>query len=75
MSKAHQVIFECPKCKQNISIQRKSAKASLSVVEARETFAGEEIHCDKPDCRWHGKASRLKLLEIVPFDWIYSPTV
>ena len=33
-------------------------------------FAGEEIYCDKPDCGWHGKASRLKLLQIVPFDWV-----
>ena len=36
-------------------------------------FAREEISCNEPGCGWHGKASRMKLRQIVPFDWIYSP--
>jgi DNA-directed RNA polymerase subunit RPC12/RpoP len=70
MSNAYQVVFECRKCHQRIGVPRKSSKASLSEEEARKMFAGEEIQC--PECRWRGKASRIKLLRIVPFNWICS---
>jgi hypothetical protein len=73
MSNAYQFIFECRKCRQNISVARKSSKPSLSEVESKKMFAGEEIRCDKADCGWHGKASRIRLLRVVPFQWIYSP--
>jgi hypothetical protein len=75
MSKAYQVVFECPKGHHHIRVQRKSSKPSLSEVEAREMFANEEISCDQPGCGWHGKASRMRLHQIVPFDWIYSPAI
>jgi hypothetical protein len=71
MSNAYQVVFECRKCHQRIGVPRKSSKASLSEDEARKMFAGEDIQC--PECRWRGKASRIKLLRIVPFNWICSP--
>ncbi|HWG59035.1 MAG TPA: hypothetical protein VN661_08310 [Candidatus Acidoferrales bacterium] len=36
-------------------------------------FSQEEVACTAPRCGWHGKVSKLKLRQIVPFDWIYSP--
>jgi hypothetical protein len=54
-------------------LQRKSSKSTLSEVEAKALFVDEEITCQAPHCGWHGRASRLKLRQIVPFDWIYSP--
>jgi hypothetical protein len=73
MSKAYQVVFECPRGGHSIRVQRKSPKASLSEVEAKKMFAGEEIVCDQPGCGWHGKASKMRLHQIVRFDWIQSP--
>ena len=70
MSNAYQFEFECRKCHQRIGVPRKSSKASLSEPEVRKMFAGEEIQC--PECRWRGKASRIKLLRVVPFNWICS---
>jgi hypothetical protein len=72
MSNAYQVTFECPKGGHGISLQRRSCKPNLSEAEARKMFVGEEISCEQHNCGWHGKASRLKLLRIVPFDWILS---
>ncbi len=36
-------------------------------------FGNVEIACVDPNCGWHGKASKTKLLRILPFDWIFSP--
>ncbi len=71
MSKAYQVVFECPKGGHKVSLQRKSPKTSLSEVEAKKMFEGEEISCGH--CGWHGKVSKMRLRQIVPFNWIYSP--
>jgi hypothetical protein len=38
-------------------------------------FVGEVITCDQPHCGWHGKTSRIRLRQIVPFDWVYSPAM
>ena len=73
MSKAYRVVFECPKGPHKINLQRKSARGSLSEGEAREMFAGEVISCDSPNCGWRGKARNVRLLQILPFDWIVSP--
>jgi hypothetical protein len=73
MSKAYRVVFECPRGPHSINLQRKSSKSTLSEVEAKALFVDEEITCQAPHCGWHGRASRLKLRQIVPFDWIYSP--
>ncbi len=72
MSNAYQVLFECPKCHQNISIRRKSRVMSLSEAEARKVFAAEQLTCGGPSCGWHGAASKTRLVQIVPFHWIYN---
>ena len=72
MSKAYRVVFECPKSRHNINLQRKCANASLSETEAMQMFGDEEISCTNPNCGWHGKASATKLLRILPFNWILS---
>lgn len=36
-------------------------------------FGNEELECTNPNCGWHGKASKTKLLRILPFNWILSP--
>jgi hypothetical protein len=43
-------------------------------MEAMEMFGDEQISCTNPDCGWHGKASKTKLLRILPFYWVLSPT-
>jgi hypothetical protein len=73
MSQAYRLVFECPKGGHNINVQRRSAKPSLTETEAKEMFKKEEITCGDPNCGWHGKASRTKLLRILPFNWILSP--
>jgi hypothetical protein len=73
MSQAYRVVFECPKDRYNINVQKKSPKASLSEDEAMEMFANEEISCTNPNCGWRGKASKTKVLRILPFNWIFSP--
>jgi hypothetical protein len=73
MSQAFRIVFECPKGHHNINFQRKCAKASLSESEASKLFGDEEITCPHPDCGWHGKASKTKLVRILPFNWIFSP--
>ncbi|MFZ0634222.1 MAG: hypothetical protein WA755_13485 [Candidatus Acidiferrales bacterium] len=72
MSKAYQVVFECPKGPHTISVRRKSTKASLSEAEAMSMFAREQVACEHPGCGWRGKISKMKLRQIVPFEWIYS---
>jgi len=73
MSNAYQVVFECPKSKHSINLQRKCSKASLSEDEAMKMFANEEIACANPNCGWRGKVSNTKLLRILPFHWVFSP--
>jgi hypothetical protein len=73
MSLAYRIVFECPKGHHNINLQKKCASRSLSEDEAMEIFGDEVIACTSPNCGWHGKASRTKLLRILPFDWILSP--
>jgi hypothetical protein len=73
MSRAYRVVFECPKDRYNINAQKKSSKASLTEDEAMEMFGNDEISCSNPSCGWHGKASKTKVLRILPFNWIFSP--
>ena len=73
MSKAYQLVFECPKGGHNIIFQRKCSRASLSPVEALELFGREQLSCASPSCGWTGKAARTKLLRILPFNWVFSP--
>jgi hypothetical protein len=73
MSQAYRMVFECPKGTHNINLQKKCTKPSLSETEAMEMFGDEEISCVNPNCGWHGKASKTKLLRILPFNWIFSP--
>lgn len=73
MSQAYKVIFECPNGPHTISLQRKSTKGTLSEPEVKKLFSNDEISCAAPRCGWHGKASKLKLRQIVPFNWIHSP--
>jgi hypothetical protein len=74
MSKAYRIVFECPKSGHNINFQRKCSAASLSDIQAMELFGDEQISCTDPNCGWHGKASKTKLLRILPFYWVFSPT-
>jgi predicted RNA-binding Zn-ribbon protein involved in translation (DUF1610 family) len=73
MSQAYQVVFECPKGGHPINLQRKCARASLTVEEAIELFGNEELRCQSPKCGWRGKVAKTKLLRILPFNWILSP--
>ena len=72
MSKAYRLVFECPKSRHTINLQRKCSQTSLSQIEAMEIFGEEQIVCAAPACGWHGKASKTKLLRILPFDWVLS---
>jgi hypothetical protein len=74
MSNAYRIVFECPKGGHDINFQRKCSVASLSDIEAMEMFGDEQISCTDPNCGWHGKASKTKLLRILPFYWVLSPT-
>jgi hypothetical protein len=73
MSLAYQIVFECPNGRHNINLQKKCS-SSLSEAEAMKRFGDEELSCANPHCGWHGKASKTKLLRILPFNWIFSPT-
>ena len=74
MSKAYRIVFECPKGGHEINFQRKCSAVSLSDIEAMKMFGAEQISCTHPDCGWHGKTSKTKLLRILPFYWFLSPT-
>jgi hypothetical protein len=73
MSKAYQLVFECPKGGHNINLQRKCSQGSLSPLEAIKLFGDERLACLSPSCGWTGKAARTKLLRILPFTWVFSP--
>jgi hypothetical protein len=66
-------MFECPKGHHTINLQKKCANTRLSEEEAMEMFGDEEVSCTTANCGWHGKASRTKLLRILPFNWILAP--
>jgi len=72
MSNAYRFVLECPNG-HNINLQRKCRKESISETEAMEILGDEEVSCEKPNCGWHGKASKVRLLRILPFNWILSP--
>ena len=73
MSLAYRIVFECPKDRHNINLQKKCSNRSLSETDAMKMFGNEDISCTNPACGWHGKASRTRLLRILPFDWILAP--
>jgi len=72
MSLAYRIVFECPNG-HYINLERKCHQASLSEAEAMKIFGDEELSCANHSCGWHGKASKAKLLRILPFNWILSP--
>jgi hypothetical protein len=72
MSNAYRFVVECPNG-HSINLERKCSKQSISETEAIEMFGGDEVACQKPNCGWHGKASKARLLRILPFNWIFSP--
>jgi hypothetical protein len=69
------MVFECPKGPHNINLQRKCDNASLSESEAMKIFGSEKLSCTNPNCGWRGKASKTRLLRILPFNWITSPAI
>lgn len=71
MSLAYRIVFECPKGRHNINLQKKCS-TPLSEAEAMELFGDEQLSCSNPNCGWHGKASKTKVLRILPFNWILS---
>jgi hypothetical protein len=72
MSLAYRIVFECPVSRHNINLERKCSSQSLSEDQAMEMFGDEDLSCANPNCGWHGKASKTKLLRILPFNWILS---
>jgi hypothetical protein len=73
MSLAYRIVFECPSDHHNINLQKKCTTVSLTGNEAMTFFGDEELSCPNPRCGWHGKASKAKLLRILPFNWVLSP--
>jgi hypothetical protein len=73
MSLAYRMVFECPKDRKNINLEKKCRNTSLSEDEAMKMFGDEKIACTNPSCGWHGKASRTRLLRILPFNWVLAP--
>ena len=73
MSLAYRIVFECPKDRKNINLQKKCTNISLSESDAMKMFGNEEIACTNPNCGCHGKARRTRLLRILPFDWVLAP--
>lgn len=72
MSLAYRLVFECPNG-HNINLQKKCDTVSLSEDQAMELFGDEELSCLNAGCGWHGKASKLRLIRILPFNWVFSP--
>jgi hypothetical protein len=73
VNKAYRFVFVCPKDGQEIILERKCSRTSLSETEAMELFGAERISCANPQCGWRGKALKTELRRILPFNWIYSP--
>lgn len=72
MSLAYRLVFECPNG-HNINLQKKCDTVSLSEDQAMKLFGDEELSCLSANCGWHGKASKTRLVRILPFNWIFSP--
>ena len=72
MSNAYRFVLECPNG-HYINLQRKCSKESLSETEAIDLVGDIEVSCEKLKCGWRGKASKTRLLRILPFNWILSP--
>jgi hypothetical protein len=72
MSNAYRFVLECPNG-HSVNLQRKCSRESLSEIEAMKIFGDEEVSCQKPNCGWPGKASKARLLQVFPFNWILSP--
>jgi hypothetical protein len=72
MSQAYQMVFQCPNG-HSVNLQRRYTKGSLSESEAGKIFGKEQISCSHPDCGWRGKASKARLLRVLPFNWVLSP--
>jgi hypothetical protein len=72
MSNAYRFVFECPKG-HNINLQKKCGNLSLSESDAMKLFGDEDLSCSDAGCSWRGKASKAKLVRILPFNWILSP--
>jgi hypothetical protein len=72
VSNTYRFVLECPNG-HYINLQRKCTKEALSETEALEMFGEVEVFCEKLKCGWHGKASKARLLRILPFNWILSP--
>jgi hypothetical protein len=72
MSLAYRIVYECPNGHQ-INLQKKCDTVSLTEAEAMTLFGDEELSCTKPDCHWHGKASKARILRLLPFNWILAP--
>jgi len=73
MSLAYRVVFECPNGPHNINVQKKCSNVSLSESEVMKIFGNEDLSCTNPNCGWHGKASKTKVLRILRFDWVLAP--
>jgi len=72
VSQAYRIVLECPKSGHPINVERKCAKSSLSEAEAIKMLGKKVISCGNPKCGWRGKVSALKLLRILPFNWIFT---
>ena len=71
MNNAYQFVFQCPNG-HTITLKRKFAKGVLSEAEAMEILRREDVSCKEKSCRWHGKAVKAKLLQVLPFTWVLS---
>jgi len=72
MNNAYQFVLACPSG-HSINVQRKCNKDSLSETEAKKILKNEDVSCQTAKCGWRGKASKARLLRILPFNWILSP--
>jgi hypothetical protein len=72
MNNAYRFVLQCPSG-HSINLERKCTKEWLSETEAREIVGEVELCCQKLRCGWHGKASKARLVQILPFHWILSP--
>jgi hypothetical protein len=73
MSLAYRIVFECPKGHHTINLQKKSTNTPISEDQVMEMFGDEEVACTQANCGWRGKASKTKLLRLLPFNWILAP--
>ncbi len=71
MSNAYRFVLECPNG-HYINLQRKCTKEALSETEALDLVSDIDVSCEKVKCGWRGKASKARLLRILPFNWILS---